>query len=194
MANDLQVILTQIESAEILLPGDSMTRQFCEITKGAAERMYNLMTIMGKVEEKQQMNLESAFENLVEQMLKSHRRLRINLDISELAKGVNMTGISLLPAIVGNLIRNADQHGGEGVTVDLTIDSQNKILEITVADDGNGVPDIIKDRLFQRGASTSGGGQGLYLSKRIVEGYGGSIELNESNAKGATFRIEIPLS
>jgi signal transduction histidine kinase len=169
-----------------------MTRQFCEITKGAAERMHNLMKIMGKIEDKEKMSLQTTFEDLVRQV--AHKKLTINLDISDSAQDVNMTGISLLPAIVGNLIRNANQHAGDNVKVDLIINNINEELIITVADDGKGIPDIIKDRLFQRGASTSGGGQGLYLSKRIVEGYGGSIELVESNSNGAKFRLIIPLS
>ncbi len=193
LANDLQVIISQSESAEILLPGDSMTRQFCEITKGAAERMYNLLSLIGQPKEKEEVSLETSFTELVNQMKRTHRDMHCNLVINDNAKDINLSGISLLPAIVGNLLRNAAEHSGKNVNVTLTISLDSGILEIVVEDDGPGIPEIIIDRLFQRGASTTGGGQGLYLSKRIVEGYGGSIELIKSSKKGAKFHIAIPL-
>jgi len=51
----------------------------------------------------------------------------------------------------------------------------------------------IQSNLFEKGASTTGGGYGLYLARRVVEGYGGTIEyINDKERTGATFRIVLP--
>jgi two-component sensor histidine kinase len=47
--------------------------------------------------------------------------------------------------------------------------------------------------LFEKGVSTTGGGFGLYLSRKVVEGYEGSIELIPRN-KGTAYRILLPAS
>lgn len=47
--------------------------------------------------------------------------------------------------------------------------------------------------LDEKGVSTTGGGFGLYLSKRVVEGYGGSIELIPKE-QGTVYRILLPTS
>ncbi|TET11941.1 MAG: HAMP domain-containing histidine kinase [Candidatus Thorarchaeota archaeon] len=49
----------------------------------------------------------------------------------------------------------------------------------------------MRDSFFQKGASTTGGGFGLHLSKKVIEGYGGSIELVPED-KGTTYRILLP--
>ncbi|MDF1540078.1 MAG: ATP-binding protein, partial [Candidatus Thorarchaeota archaeon] len=70
------------------------------------------------------------------------------------------------------------------------IDNQ---VEFLVEDNGPGVDPSIKDRLFQAGVSTSGGGLGLYLCKRVVEGYKGSMEYIDGK-RGAAFRIRLPIA
>ena len=64
----------------------------------------------------------------------------------------------------------------------------------SVSDDGPGITSEVRDKLFQRGVSTRGGGLGLYLSREVVMAINGSIELVESSSeKGATFKVLLPL-
>jgi sensor histidine kinase regulating citrate/malate metabolism len=52
----------------------------------------------------------------------------------------------------------------------------------------------IRDRLFQRGVSTRGGGLGLYLTRQIVQAKKGTTEVADfEQGKGATFIIRLPL-
>jgi len=61
-----------------------------------------------------------------------------------------------------------------------------------VEDNGKGIPDEKKDKIFERGfkdEETGGTGLGLYLAKQITENYDGNIEVKDSELGGARFDI-----
>jgi two-component system sensor kinase FixL len=67
--------------------------------------------------------------------------------------------------------------------------------EITVADNGPGIPEpILKNlfRVFVTSGKEHGIGLGLAASKRLIEAHGGTIEYLSSRKQGATFRIRVP--
>ena len=69
-------------------------------------------------------------------------------------------------------------------------------FSVSVRDNGPGIDEKIRPRIFNKGVTTKGEGKGLglYLSKRIVESYGGTIELLESKVgTGAAFLISVPV-
>jgi signal transduction histidine kinase len=69
-------------------------------------------------------------------------------------------------------------------------------VEVTVADDGPGVPAEVRARLFTPFASgnSTGSGLGLWLSRRLAVDAGGSLDLVDAtqDAGGATFRLVLP--
>ena len=90
-------------------------------------------------------------------------------------------------------MRNSAKYAENEVTVAIEITSENDYVYITLSDDGPGVSKEILSKLFEKGASTTGGGYGLYLTKKVVEGYGGKIEhIPNKEQTGATFRIALP--
>jgi len=66
--------------------------------------------------------------------------------------------------------------------------------EVTVADDGPGVPSADRTRIFQRFVTTRPGGNGLGLStsREIAEAHGGTLRLTDSAGGGATFTVRLP--
>lgn len=66
--------------------------------------------------------------------------------------------------------------------------------EISIADDGPGVPSADRERIFQRFVTTRPGGNGLGLStsKEIAEAHGGTLTLRETPGGGATFVLQLP--
>ncbi len=97
-----------------------------------------------------------------------------------------------LTSVFNNLIGNAIRHG-DASRIDITVESKGDFYEIRIADDGRGIPDEIKGLIFDEGFShgdTQGSGLGLYISKRIVEAYNGTIEVGESKS-GAVFIIRL---
>ncbi len=93
-----------------------------------------------------------------------------------------------LEEILGNLIENAAKYGGGSVFV--TIDAQDDpdFCEIWVEDDGEGIPPADRIRSFDRGSRLDtekpGTGLGLAIVRDVVEIYGGSVKLLESEDLG----------
>jgi len=96
-----------------------------------------------------------------------------------------------LRQVLLNLVANAARAGANRVRFQAAADAGR--VRLDVADDGPGIPEAIRARLFEPFATTreDGNGLGLAVSRRIVERHGGSLALLPTRP-GATFRIELP--
>ena len=96
--------------------------------------------------------------------------------------------------VVSNLVENALRHGDGTVTI--TLQPVGEGAEVTVGDEGDGIPEETAGRVFTRfwrGGNRRGGtGLGLYIVKGLVEAHGGSIEVDRSPSGGALFRFLLP--
>jgi hypothetical protein len=96
--------------------------------------------------------------------------------------------------VVGNLLENALRHGDGTVTVHVRPFETG--AEVTVADEGDGIPEETATRVFTRfwrGGNRRGGtGLGLYIVKGLVEAHGGTVEVGRSPSGGAQFRFVLP--
>ena len=104
----------------------------------------------------------------------------------------------LLGRIFNNLILNAQQASRENVQGILEIEmvlTHNKV-RITFSDNGVGIADDLKEKVFIPKFSTkeTGSGIGLAIAKRGVEHAGGSIWLESTVDVGTTFFLEFPLT
>lgn len=92
-------------------------------------------------------------------------------------------------------IQDASREGGK-ITVRSYAAGERAVIE--VADNGVGIPPEIRARIFEQFFTTKkngvGTGLGLSIVKRVVEGHGGSIEVDSAVGKGTTFRIRLPFS
>ena len=99
-----------------------------------------------------------------------------------------------LGSAVDNIVRNATIHG-KADRIEVHIEKQNGICSMRIADNGIGIPDELKDKVFQEGFShgvNAGTGLGLYLVSKAVERYGGDVRVEDSIPHGATFIISLP--
>lgn len=89
--------------------------------------------------------------------------------------------------LLENVLGNAIKHGGPGVRVRVERIENGFAIE----DDGPGVPESIRERVFEQGVTTmdDGTGFGLYIVKQIAEAHGWQVDMTESETGGA--RIEI---
>ncbi|RVU02356.1 HAMP domain-containing histidine kinase [Novosphingobium umbonatum] len=93
-----------------------------------------------------------------------------------------------LDDILGNLIENAAKYGGGSVFVTIQPDKGGSLVNIWIEDDGMGIPEKDRERIFDRGARLDSGkpgtGLGLAIVRDVVEIYGGRVELAESEDLG----------
>jgi signal transduction histidine kinase len=107
-----------------------------------------------------------------------------------------------LAQVVTNLLSNAIKFSGPGSTVRTHVEARGDRARLAVADEGAGIPEAFRDRVFQRFAQADGadsrrqGGTGLGLSicKTIVEELGGDIWFDSAEGIGTTFYVELPLA
>jgi signal transduction histidine kinase len=96
-----------------------------------------------------------------------------------------------------NLVLNAVQIGGAGVTVRVEVARAGSRARVTIADDGPGVPADLAPTLFEPfvGGRKGGSGLGLAVARRIAERHDGTLELESTpGARGARFSIYLPLT
>jgi two-component system sensor histidine kinase BaeS len=110
--------------------------------------------------------------------------------------------------VVSNLVDNALRYAPSGGHVGVSVASRNdptpsdpegtpsSRLEITVADDGPGIPAELLPTVFDRFAKTAesrGSGLGLAIARAIVEAHGGTIVATSPSGSGTTIRVSVPL-
>lgn len=80
------------------------------------------------------------------------------------------------------------------IFINLTRDRENRQVIVSIADDGPGIPDEIKDKLFMPHFTTKRGGSGLGLAiaNRIVTEHRGLIKVKDNIPRGAVFIVELP--
>jgi signal transduction histidine kinase len=102
-----------------------------------------------------------------------------------------------LDEILGNLIENAAKYGGGSVFVTVDPDPAAAQCELWIEDDGPGISKADRAQLFGRGARLDTGkpgtGLGLAIVRDVVEIYGGTVELDESEDLGGLLvRVRLP--
>ena len=96
-----------------------------------------------------------------------------------------------LVAIIENLVRNAKKHG-QAKSLEFSIHQDGGKATLGVRDDGIGIPPDQLDRIFMEGVAygeSKGTGLGLYLVRRTMERYGGSISVSNDRRSGARFEM-----
>lgn len=92
-------------------------------------------------------------------------------------------------SVLENLVSNAIRHGGTD-RIDFEISGDGSDVWLKVSDQGAGVPDSIKNRLFQEGfhhGRSGNTGLGLYLARMVILRYGGEISVEDNEPRGAIF-------
>lgn len=102
-----------------------------------------------------------------------------------------------LDEILGNLIENAAKYGGGSVFVTVDAEPEDAQCVIWVEDDGAGIPEGERQRIFDRGARLDTGkpgtGLGLAIVRDVAEIYGGDVALEESEDLGGLLvRLSLP--
>ncbi|MFW9961414.1 MAG: PAS domain S-box protein [Candidatus Thorarchaeota archaeon] len=191
MRNDLQVLMSHAEAALMMMDKDSQSFEYIQVVQAASERMVNLLDVFGRPTEEDETDILQIIRKAKAQAEKTHAGLAIVIDNS--ATNTKIRSARLIQMVFDNLFRNSAEFSTSGARVQIGLFQDDDMIRIEMFDDGPGIPDEIKPKLFTKGVSSTGGGYGLYLSRKVIEGYGGSIELmDRSGETGAAFRIKLP--
>jgi len=194
LKNDLGAILGNIDILKMLLNNaDEEINKTISSVEAVSERMNSLLTALSRPAESTSTDLYELIDRIANQTTKQEPQLTIDITADPDAEGARIPASRLLPMVFENLFRNSLDFIEEDPVITVKLSNENGTVEALVSDNGPGVADEIRDTLFERGSSTRGGGMGLYLSRQILEGLGGSIELvDASSHEGATFRVVLP--
>ena len=98
--------------------------------------------------------------------------------------------------VITNLVKNAIQAMNEvhSPRILVTVASEGNQVKISVADNGVGIADEVKEKIFEPKftTKTSGMGLGLGMVKNIVENYHGTIDFTSQVEKGTVFTVKFP--
>lgn len=125
-----------------------------------------------------------------------HRLLAVNIPQNLPAIAADRASLS---EVFGNLIDNAIKYSNEGGVIKVNAEAKGDFIEISVEDNGIGMPGNVVKNLFQKfyrshrsRETVAGTGIGLYISKAIVESHGGTISVRSAEGKGSTFIVSLP--
>lgn len=98
--------------------------------------------------------------------------------------------------VISNLVLNAFQAGATKVSVTAAANEQKNLNSIEIADNGQGLPNKVKEHLFepfQGSARVGGTGLGLAIARDLMRGHGGETELGRSDDDGTVFILCLPI-
>lgn len=203
VSHELKSPLTAIKGAAELLRDDDADRpitaeerrHFLDNIVADADRLDALLKRLRELAyaELPTMAAETTMRDIVEEL---RRRFDGQLDIA--------TGGDLLPRlplsheagtiILTHLANNAVQHQATRLSIDVSV--SGNATRVLVADNGTGVAESNRDRIFQPFFSTrreqGGTGMGLDIVRAMLLSHGGSIRLRDAAAAGAVFELTLP--
>lgn len=204
VSHELKSPLTAIRGAAELLrdddAGQPMSRaqrlHFLDNILADAERLDSLLLRLRELAhaELPMAQGKTDIEDIVNQL----RQRFAGLDIA--AAGETAAALALpfeaAAIIFSNLAENALQHGA--TRLDITTSAGTRSLSISVRDDGSGISEGNRERVFQPFFSTrreqGGTGMGLDIVRAMLSAHGGTIRLTPSSGTGTEFEITVPMA
>ncbi|MBA3647132.1 MAG: GHKL domain-containing protein [Chitinophagales bacterium] len=105
-----------------------------------------------------------------------------------------------LTSVVTNLVENAVKYSPEGNLIRVSLSEENNRAQLTVADNGFGIPDSEKKKIFQKfyrvgheeTRKARGTGLGLYIVDRILALHQGKVSVKDNQPNGSVFEVSLP--
>lgn len=198
LGNDLQVITGFSDALVSKLDGEA--GDYAERIQRAAassadliHRVGDLVSTLESQDEPQPHHLGSLLASVAEDNRMQYDDLTVEFDRE--SADYRAYGGELLDSVFNNLLSNAAIHNEGPVTLRIDVsEAGSDEVVVTVADDGDGVPDRIRDDLFTMGTSgpeSTGTGFGLGFVRALTESYGGSVTVHDAELGGAEFRVRL---
>ncbi len=148
-----------------------------------------------------QVDMEEIIRDLVQQYDYQATQKKIRCTIAVEGGNAHVSAnTDSMTQILDNLLSNALKYSPHDTEVRITLTKNNGIVRCAIQDEGQGLSDIDKEKLFgkfaQLSAQPTGGeqssGLGLFIVKKLVEAMNGKVWCESVQGKGATFLVEFP--
>lgn len=214
VSHELKTPLTAIrESGDLLReetvgPLNAEQREIAEILTDSGRRLQglieDLIDFSRTQSQRPSLNAESvSADSLVDAVLQDHKpairskALAVELDTGQCELTADR---GKLHTVIDNLVSNAVRFSPEGGRLRIATAQTGHTATIEVADEGPGIPEDDRDRIFeafyqgrtQPRGYVKGSGLGLSIAREYVMAHGGRLEVVEGHARGACLRISLP--
>ncbi|ACV12518.1 histidine kinase [Halorhabdus utahensis DSM 12940] len=210
--NDVHVILAWAENLEGELPAEK--EQSIEKILRAGNHVVELTTSAHDIAEMihgegtpdlSAVSLDRVLRDELEKRRQTHPEADISMP-EPASPETRVLANEMLSSVFRNLVNNAIQHNdADRPSVTVTVEDGDDVVRVTVADNGPGIPEAHRDRLFdegERGMDSEGTGMGLFLVGRLVESHGGDVWIADRSTsaddggtdakRGVVFVVELP--
>jgi HD-like signal output (HDOD) protein/signal transduction histidine kinase len=216
VSNPLGIIKNYLKLLGLKLAKDSPAQEEIRIINEEIDRVSVIMRELSdfsqpRVQQKELVDINtliSDFIKITHESLLLRSSIKTNLDL-EPSLPTLVTDKNGLKQVFVNLIKNAVEAMPEGgnlnINTRLAPNGLRKLekdaigdqtyVEITISDDGSGIPDSIKSRLFEPFVSSKGEGHsglGLSIAYSIIRELNGTMTCESEQASGTTFKIVLP--
>jgi two-component system sensor histidine kinase PhoQ len=181
------IVDKNLVASQIDLMQDTVNRQLARVVV-TAPTIPNTQVDVSLVVRKIVRTLEVAFPN-IDLLFEAHTQAQLLIDEGDLLE------------VLGNVMENACKYGKYSVRIIVHQAANTSLLgrgiEISVEDDGQGIPQAMREEVLDRGSrldtQQSGQGIGLAVAKELVTLYQGAITIADSNMGGAKISLFFPL-
>jgi len=182
--NDLTIVLTAID---LMSGGDE------RLKIKASKAINKSITLIDRMRELEQAVTSGGqmkkynLQEVINEIIKNYANIEFSI-----SGDCNVVADGALNSVIDNLVRNAIVHGKTD-KIDFKIENEEKSCILKVIDYGNGIPENFKKNIFEEGASfgeNKGSGLGLFIVKKVIERYGGEIEIQDNKPRGTVFIVK----
>ncbi|WJE81787.1 cell wall metabolism sensor histidine kinase WalK [Bacillus sp. DX3.1] len=216
VSHELRTPLTTMRSyLEALSEGawqdPNIAPQFLAVTQDETERMIRLVNALLQLSKldsteyrlmKEWVDFTDFFNNIIDRFeMSKEQNVIFKRSFSKKSRFIDMD-TDKITQVLYNIISNALKYSPEGGTVTYRLRDREDMLEISVSDQGMGIPKENVDKIFERfyrvdkarSRQMGGTGLGLAIAKEMIQAHGGSIWAKSEEGKGTTIYFILPMA
>ena len=201
--NPIYGIMNTLELLKTEIPPESKRRRILELSLSETERLSEMLRNMlsfSKPEEevRKKINVNELLEGILLMMEKQMKEANVKV-VTRLETAIPgiMASTNQMRQVILNLFKNAKEAMPRGGTLTVRTKKEDKKVLIRIQDTGTGIPEEIRNKVFEAFFTTKqkvkGVGLGLSVCYGIIKDHGGEIRVDSKEGKGTTFTISLPI-
>jgi PAS domain S-box-containing protein len=201
--NPIYGIMNTLELLRTEVPPESKRRRILELslseTQRLSEMLRNMLSFSKPEEEKRRpIKINELVEGILLVMEKQMREsnIKVETDFDNEIPEV-MASTNQMRQVMLNMIKNAKEAMPKGGTLTVRTAKENNKVWIQIQDTGIGIPEELRDKIFEAFFTTKqkvkGVGLGLSVCYGIIKDHGGEINVESEEGKGTIFTISLPI-